>query len=112
MLPAPILHINLLGSLEIGRGDSNPPILLRRTTAAALAYLAASDQPHSRQEITETFCQEADDPPAALRSVLSRIRRRLGSDVLLADGNTIQFNQAAAQVDCRVFARTLDNHLA
>jgi DNA-binding SARP family transcriptional activator len=58
------------------------------------------------------FCQEADDPQRALRSILSRIRQRVGADALLTEGGSVQLSHVAAWIDCLDFARTLDTSLA
>src|SRR3712207_6434071 len=112
MPAAPTLLIQLLGPCEVRWSGSDTPIALRRLTRAALAYLAATSQPQPRQALMDMFCQTADDPRSALRSILSRIRQRLGPDILLADGNSVQFNAAAGWVDCLQFARTLNTDLS
>ncbi|RIK34297.1 MAG: hypothetical protein DCC55_33315 [Chloroflexi bacterium] len=106
------LSIHLLGSFEARSRQQAAPVALRRKTCALLAYLAASGQPQSRQALAEIFCPEVDDPPGALRSILSRIRQRLGANILLSEENRVQFNLAAGWVDCLEFARVLDADLA
>ncbi len=73
---APV-SLYLLGSFEIRSGTQNSSAMLERKTRALLAYLAATDQPHSRQALSHWFCQEADDPVGNLHWHLSRIRRQL-----------------------------------
>jgi len=46
-----------------------------------------------------------------LRSLLSRIRQKLGLQALLAEGDTILFNSAVAWVDCLDFAGLLEANL-
>jgi DNA-binding SARP family transcriptional activator len=105
---APTFRILLLGPFQVTRDQRDAPIELRRKTCALLAYLAATARPHPRQLLAELFCQETDDPQAALRSVLSRIRQRLGAGALLTSGNTVQLDQALVWVDCLELARHLD----
>jgi DNA-binding SARP family transcriptional activator len=107
MQVTPILSLRLLGPFEATRTRPALQIALRRQTRAVLAYLAASGQPLLRQALADMFCQEVNDPPRALRSILSRIRQRLGPNVLLTAGNTVQFNHAVAWLDCQEFARML-----
>jgi DNA-binding SARP family transcriptional activator len=109
MVTVPPLTIHLLGAVEVRHDPSSPPIALRRKTRALLAFLVATAQSHSRRTLVEMFCTEADDPYRALRSMLSRIRRRLGPDVLVTSESTVQFNDEVGWVDCRVFAQRLDN---
>jgi DNA-binding SARP family transcriptional activator len=105
---APALRLYLLGPFQITRDPKDAPIDLRRKSCALLAYLAATAQPHPRQLLTELFCQETDDPQAALRSILSRIRQRLGAAALVTPGNSVQLNQTLVWVDCLALAHHLD----
>jgi DNA-binding SARP family transcriptional activator/tetratricopeptide (TPR) repeat protein len=111
MQASPSHFVYLLGSFEIKQSESDRPPALRRKTGAALAYLAATGQPQSRQVLAEMFCQEADDPQRALRSILSRIRQRLGEEILLSEGNRVEFNRQVGWVDCLAFAHVLDQDL-
>lgn len=109
MQPTDSRAIRLLGSLEIQVSDQK--LTLRRKTRAILAYLAATDCPHRRQVLSDLFCQEAKDPAGALRWHISRIRRQLGPETLLVEGNTVQFNHQVGWVDCVEFQRALDQDL-
>ena len=102
--------IHLLGSLEVRVGDKAPAF--RRKTRALLAYLAATGRAHRRRALADMFCQEAKDPAGALRWHLSRIRRQLGAETILAEGDVIRFNHQAGWVDCVEFQRLLDQNLA
>ncbi|MGH2543992.1 MAG: BTAD domain-containing putative transcriptional regulator, partial [Ardenticatenaceae bacterium] len=109
MLPSTSLSIRLLGPFEAYVGGHMP--VLRRKSRAMLAYLAVTGRAHSRRALAEMFCQETDDPSAALRSLLSRIRRQLGAETLLTEGDTVQFNRQAGWVDCLEFEQTLEGDL-
>jgi DNA-binding SARP family transcriptional activator len=111
MCMIPALSIRVFGSFEVRANPREDPIIMRRKTRAALAYLVAGAQPHSRQALVDLFCQNANNPPAALRSLLSRIRRRLGNDALLTTGDAVRFNPHAGAVDCVDFATALDGDL-
>lgn len=97
------VSIQLLGSYELISADGKP-LKLRRKMRALMAYLASTGQPHQRQALAGMFCREAKDPAAVLRSLLSRIRRRLGADSLLTVGDSVQFNRQSAGVDSVAFA--------
>ncbi len=107
----PSLSIRLLGTFEVRQLGSEPPIELRRKSCAILAFLAATRQPHLRQELVDLFCQDVDDPWGTLRSTLSRLRQRIGAGALLVEGNTVQFNQDIGWVDCLAFEAVLERDL-
>jgi DNA-binding SARP family transcriptional activator/tetratricopeptide (TPR) repeat protein len=73
----PSLHIRLLGPLEVGLGDEVRDLPRSRKARALLAYLAASDQAHSRSALCDLFWQDGNDPRAGLRWALSKIRASL-----------------------------------
>ncbi|MFQ5421962.1 MAG: BTAD domain-containing putative transcriptional regulator [Anaerolineae bacterium] len=98
--------LRLLGSLEI-EGNRSQPITLRRKARALLAYLAVSSQLQPRHELATLFCAEADDPGRALRLLLSRIRRRVKQNILVAAGDAIGFNAQAGWVDCLAFEQEM-----
>lgn len=101
MSDAPPIRLHLLGQFTI---QSDKPIQTpRRKSRALLAYLAATNQFHNRRNLIDLFCAEAQDPPAVLRSLLSRLRRNVDQDILLADGELIRLNPAVCWVDCLAF---------
>ena len=57
------------------------------------------------------FCPEANDPARVLSLLLSRIRRHLGTAVLLTEGNTVQLNPQAVWLDVHQFEQTLTGNL-
>src|SRR5262249_21337550 len=96
------LEIRLLGKLEIlreGRVQSLPP---SKKTRALLAYLAATHRSHSRTHLCEMFWEGPDDPRAALRWSLTKIRSLL-DDVdrsrLVADHECVSFDASDVDVD-------------
>jgi oligopeptide transport system substrate-binding protein len=58
-----------------------------------LAYLLLTGKPHSRQHLVDLlFFEGPDDPRAALRWTLSKLRKAIGSDFILADRQEVAFN--------------------
>ncbi|MCL4267250.1 MAG: AAA family ATPase [Anaerolineae bacterium] len=96
------IQLRLLGSFQIGSDIS-----LRRKNRALLAYLALSEQPLSRHELAELFCQSAADPAHTLRLSLSRLRRALGEAAFIFAGETVQFNAEYFDTDIRPFQSLL-----
>ncbi len=96
-----LIRLYLLGPFTIT--TTNSATTLRRKTRALLAYLAATGQSHSRQHLMALFCAEAKNPSAVLRSLLSRLRRNLNTDILLVDGELVRLNPAICWVDCLHF---------
>src|SRR4051812_30948084 len=107
-VPGASISLCLLGSFEVRTSDRMTNPALDRKTRALLAYLATTDQPHTRQSLYSLFCQEALDPAATLRWHLSRIRRQLSPAILIVARETVQVNRAAAAVDCDIFQDALD----
>ena len=97
------VSLQLLGPFTATDNAGNV-VTLRRKTRALLAYLAATDEPQSRQQLIDIFCAEASDPSGVLRSLLSRIRRQLHPDLIKVDGTFVSLDERAATVDCRQFA--------
>jgi predicted ATPase/DNA-binding SARP family transcriptional activator len=104
------LQIRLLGKVEVERGGERLT-LPGRKTQALLVYLIAQNGPHSRRKLYDLFCANAEDPAAALRWHLSRLRHALGPDLLLAEEDRLRFNPLTGEVDCVEFERVFDTHL-
>ena len=66
------LGIRLLGELDLGEGTQRLPP--SRRTRALLAYLAVERRAHSRQRLCDLFWGGPNDPRAALRWSLSKLR--------------------------------------
>src|SRR5215470_5582446 len=71
------LGLRLLGQLEVVRNGKALPLPPSKKTRALLAYLVATHRPHSRAELCELFWEDPDDPRAALRWSLTKIRQLL-----------------------------------
>lgn len=101
------LSIYLLGSLTAQEDNQPIKLSLRRKSRALFAYLLISHRPFSRQALSDLFCQETKDPAAALRILLSRIRRQFGSHILLTNNDLVTINTETIWVDANHFATLL-----
>jgi DNA-binding SARP family transcriptional activator len=96
------LQIHLLGDLKLvhrGRKLALPP---SKKTRALLAYLVATGRPHLRERLCDLLWEGPDDPRAALRWSLTKLRPLLdGDDVarLAADRERVAFVPHGANVD-------------
>src|SRR5579864_9212361 len=68
------VQIRLLGELEVTREGRALSLPASKKTRALLAYLAATARPHLRQSLCELLWPGPDDPRAALRWTLTKIR--------------------------------------
>lgn len=66
--------MTLLGELTISRNDTSVKLPASRRTRALLGFLASTSRPHRRDRLCELFWEIPDDPRAALRWSLTKIR--------------------------------------
>src|SRR5579864_237133 len=97
------LEIRVLGELAVAVGGKALSLPGSKKTRALLGYLVvARDRPHARQRLCELFWDGPDDPRAALRWSLTKIRPlvddRHGSR-LVADREHVTFETRGAKVD-------------
>jgi DNA-binding SARP family transcriptional activator len=96
------LEIRLLGEMELRRGKAVVPLPQSKKTRALLAYLVITGKPHRRERLCSMLWDVADDPRAALRWSLSRLRP-LVDDVdaprLVATRDSVRFDSAGVRVD-------------
>ena len=85
------LRIQLLGPPHISRDDS-PVDLPGHRPLALLAYLLLSRKPIRRETLMDLFFDGPDDPQAALRWTLSKVRKAIGGEYILADRQQVSFN--------------------
>src|SRR5262245_19849910 len=106
-----LLEIRLLGKLEVLRDGSVLALPPSKKTRALLAYLAATHRSHSRTHQCEMFWEDPDDPRAALRWSLTKIRPLL-DDVdrprLLADHECVSIDASDVDVDLVSLNREVD----
>lgn len=73
--PAPAeLGVRLLGTLEVRRGGAVVPLPPSRRTRALLGYLVGTATPHPRSTLCDLLWDGPDDPRAALRWSLTKLR--------------------------------------
>lgn len=96
-------QIRLLGEFELLRGGDPVALPASRKTRALFVYLLLTARPVRRERLCEMFFDIPDDPRAALRWSLSKIRAMLGddADLLSADRERVVLDAAA-------FARDTD----
>ncbi|MGE0803670.1 MAG: ATP-binding protein, partial [Lautropia sp.] len=109
----PKLRIRLLGELEFRRGDGPPlPLPPSRRTRALLGYLAAIDAPQSRATLCDLLWDGPDDPRAALRWSLTKLRAVVNdaaSEPLRADRDKVAFDAGACEIDSTWVATLLQD---
>jgi steroid delta-isomerase-like uncharacterized protein len=69
-----MLHVSVLGNLAVLRHGTRMQLPQSKKTRALLAFLAVTARPHSRDRLCAMFWPVPDDPRAALRWSLSRLR--------------------------------------
>src|SRR5262245_5423496 len=97
--PPPKYTLQLFGRFELS-GPEGPIELPNKKLAALLAYLACSaPQPQSREKLATLLWGSHFEAQARqnLRQALFRLRRVLGRDALMADGEQISLSP---DVDC------------
>jgi predicted ATPase/DNA-binding SARP family transcriptional activator len=78
------VEIRLLGELEVVRDGRALALPASKRTRALLGFLVVTGQPHLREKLCELFWGGPDDPRAALRWSLAKLRPLVG-DWLQAD---------------------------
>lgn len=96
------LEIRLLGELEVRRDGAPVALPQSKKTRALLAYLAVQRAPQRRDALCELLWELPDDPRAALRWSLSKLRPLLNDaerERLEADRERVVFNPHGADID-------------
>lgn len=98
------LQISLFGELQVT--DHGEPVRLpaSRKARALLAFLVATGRPHRRERLCEMFWDLPDDPKAALRWSLSKLRKVVDTPErprIVADRERVQFDTEGIEVDLR-----------
>ena len=100
----PDLEISLLGELRVMSGGSGVVLPASRKARALLAFLVATGRPHRRERLCELFWNLPDDPRAALRWSLSKLRRVVdapGRICIVADRERVYFDAEGVGIDIR-----------
>src|SRR5262245_66425507 len=96
------MQISVLGRFRVRRDGSSVELPPSKKTRALLAYLAVTARPHSRDRLCAMFWPIPDDPRAALRWSLSRLRPLLdehGCCRIIADRETVGLDLNRVAVD-------------
>src|SRR5262245_19452111 len=97
-----VLHISVLGNLAVLRHRTKVPLPRSKKTRALLAYLAVTARAHSRDRLCTIFWAVPDDPRAALRWSLSRLRPLVdehGCRRIVADRENVGLDLGGVAVD-------------
>ena len=71
---AGLLHVRLLGELQLRRDGVLLALPASRRTRALLGYLVATGLPQSRSALCDLLWEGPDDPRASLRWSLTKLR--------------------------------------
>jgi DNA-binding SARP family transcriptional activator len=96
------LQVRVLGEIELERGDRRLALPQSKKTRALLAFLVVSGRPQRRDRLCTMLWDVADDPRAALRWSLSKLRPLVddpGAPRLVTQGSSIGFAATGARVD-------------
>jgi DNA-binding SARP family transcriptional activator len=93
-----MLEIRLLGEPEVVRDGQAVPLPASKKSRALLAYLAVTGRAHSRERLCELLWEGPDDPRAALRWSLTKLRPLLEPH-LVASRDRVEFQRDDASVD-------------
>jgi pimeloyl-ACP methyl ester carboxylesterase/DNA-binding SARP family transcriptional activator len=98
------LEIFLLGELRVVSQGTDVALPASRKARALLAFLVATGRPHRRERLCELFWDLPDDPKAALRWALSKLRGVVdapGQPRIFADRERVQFDIDGIEIDIR-----------
>jgi pimeloyl-ACP methyl ester carboxylesterase len=103
------LAVRLVGELALFDGSHELPLPASRKTRALFVYLLLAGHPVRRERLCEMFFDIPNDPRAALRWSLTKIRSMLGpcSKLLLADRDTVALDQSGFRTDVEAVEKLL-----
>lgn len=104
------LKISLLGELCVLANGREMSLPASRKARALLGFLVATERPHRRERLCELFWDLPDDPKAALRWALSKLRKVVDDPDqtrIHADRERVFFNTQDVDVDIRSIHETL-----
>jgi len=104
------LSLTLLGEPRLLLNDEDIELPPSRKTRALLAFLALTNRPHRRDRLCEIFCSSAEDPRAALRWSLTKVRQlvnKLDATRLQADRERVTLVMEDIDIDVRQIATRL-----
>ncbi|MGB3245010.1 MAG: alpha/beta fold hydrolase [Sulfitobacter sp.] len=106
------IQITLLGELRVTRDGRDVALPASRKARALLAFLVATGRPHRRERLCELFWDLPDDPKAALRWALTKLRKVVDSPDqprILADRERVSFDTSGIDIDIRAVQTRLRN---
>ena len=103
------LQVRLLGEITVLRDSQELSLPPSKKTRALLAYLVLTGRRQRRDDLCRIFWETPDDPRAALRWSLSKLRQIIeqdhNSDHLKTDRDTVFFDASEINLDVRDVAR-------
>lgn len=102
---SPVFDLSLFGRFEL-HGANGPIALTNKKLCALLGYLACgASKGHSRDKLMTLLWGSHFEVQAKqnLRQALTRLRRILGQNVLLSDGETVRLQAGAIECDVARF---------
>jgi DNA-binding SARP family transcriptional activator len=108
------LTLRFLGEMVVTRAGATVPLPPSKKTRALLAWLAVTGRAHTRERLCSLLWDVADDPRAALRWSLTRIRPLVdepGRTRLVADRQGVKLEAHGALVDVIEARRRLSQGL-
>ncbi len=99
--PGALIDVSLLGEITLSCGGEPLRLPASRKTRALFVYLLLGAKPVRRERLCELFFDIPDDPRAALRWSLSKIRAMLGqnADLLTADRERVSLDASGFTMD-------------
>ncbi|MGC3938804.1 alpha/beta fold hydrolase [Roseobacter sp. EG26] len=96
------LEISFFGDLRVVRDGTEVPLPASRKARALLAFLVETGRPHRRERLCELFWDLPDDPKAALRWSLSKLRKVVDTPErvrIVADRERVAFDGEGLSID-------------
>jgi len=109
------LEIRLLGELQVLRGGQPVALPASKQTRALLGYLVATREPHSREQLCDLLWEGPDDPRAALRWSLTKLRPIVNDHDALrlnTDREHVTFALTGVDLDIAHLEQNLPNGIA
>jgi DNA-binding SARP family transcriptional activator/tetratricopeptide (TPR) repeat protein len=112
---AAMLEVRVLGELELRRAGKPLALPASKKSRALLAFLVVTARSHRRESLCDLLWLGPDDPRAALRWSLTKIRALVDTSTttrLVADRDHVAFDATAASIDLVVARQLVSDHAA
>ncbi|MBX3532128.1 MAG: alpha/beta fold hydrolase [Rhizobiaceae bacterium] len=99
-----VLEISVLGGLRVLTMGAEVPLPASKKARALLAFLVTTGRPHRRDRLCEMFWDLPDDPKAALRWALTKLRKVLDTPDrvrIVADRERVGIDDTSVTIDLR-----------